>query len=159
MARTRAAEGRTCGARNRRGGECRLPAGFGTDHVGYGTCRFHGGSTKAHVVHAKKLRAIAVAEKLGAPRPTTPEESLQEMLEQAAGHSDVFLQLAESTDSPSERKLYLDLYTTERSVRLKVAEAMLDADLGGLRNKLIDELGTLLRVVLEHHAVLLLDQR
>lgn len=31
-----------CGA-TRKGKTCRLPAGFGTEHVGYGRCKFHGG--------------------------------------------------------------------------------------------------------------------
>lgn len=32
-----------CGATNRTGGQCQLVAGFGTDHVGEGRCKFHGG--------------------------------------------------------------------------------------------------------------------
>lgn len=34
----------TCGRKNRAGGPCRLPAGWGTDHPGAGACRKHGGS-------------------------------------------------------------------------------------------------------------------
>lgn len=44
----RAAHGaprRFCGARTRSGGKCKRRAGFGTDHVGYGNCKSHGGST------------------------------------------------------------------------------------------------------------------
>jgi hypothetical protein len=38
--------GRLCGAKKRQGeGCCRQVAGFGTDHVGHGPCKFHGGST------------------------------------------------------------------------------------------------------------------
>ncbi len=38
-----------CGARRRQGeGLCRRPAGWGTDHVGVGHCKLHGGSTKSH---------------------------------------------------------------------------------------------------------------
>jgi hypothetical protein len=32
-----------CGATNRHDEPCGLPAGWGTDHVGEGRCRFHGG--------------------------------------------------------------------------------------------------------------------
>lgn len=35
-----------CGAHNKRGSICKLKAGFGTDHVGFGRCKFHGGCSK-----------------------------------------------------------------------------------------------------------------
>jgi hypothetical protein len=35
----------TCGATNRNDEPCGLPAGWGTDHVGEGRCRLHGGAT------------------------------------------------------------------------------------------------------------------
>ena len=34
---------RYCGAKNRKGTPCRLRAGWGTNHVGYGRCKLHGG--------------------------------------------------------------------------------------------------------------------
>lgn len=34
-----------CGARNRRGSLCRKPLGWGTDHVGQGRCKLHGGAS------------------------------------------------------------------------------------------------------------------
>lgn len=37
-----------CGAKARKGGRCQKQAGWGTDHLGYGPCRLHGGSTPAH---------------------------------------------------------------------------------------------------------------
>lgn len=37
---------RHCGANKRQGeGTCTRPAGWGTDHAGYGRCKLHGGST------------------------------------------------------------------------------------------------------------------
>lgn len=35
----------TCGAKTRAGSPCRLPAGWGTDHVGEGRCKLHGGAS------------------------------------------------------------------------------------------------------------------
>jgi hypothetical protein len=35
----------TCNAVNRNGGYCELVAGFGTNHVGEGRCKFHGGAS------------------------------------------------------------------------------------------------------------------
>lgn len=37
---------RTCGARKKRGqGNCRRPAGWGTEHLGSGRCKLHGGAS------------------------------------------------------------------------------------------------------------------
>ena len=35
-----------CGAKTRDGGKCQLKAGWGTDHVGKGRCKLHGGASK-----------------------------------------------------------------------------------------------------------------
>jgi len=35
----------TCGATNRDGEPCELPAGWGTDHAGEGRCKHHGGAS------------------------------------------------------------------------------------------------------------------
>ena len=38
-----------CGARKLQGeGNCTQPAGLGTDHVGIGACKLHGGSMQNH---------------------------------------------------------------------------------------------------------------
>src|SRR5690349_3505226 len=34
-----------CGAKNRQGQPCKRPAGWGTDHVGSGKCKLHGGAS------------------------------------------------------------------------------------------------------------------
>ena len=40
-------EKKICGATAKSTGEpCKLPAGFGTDHVGEGRCKYHGGLSK-----------------------------------------------------------------------------------------------------------------
>lgn len=55
-----ASEGREarplCGARKRQGsGTCTQVAGWGTDHVGIGPCKLHGGKTGAHNRRAARL--------------------------------------------------------------------------------------------------------
>lgn len=47
----------TCGATKRGGvGQCARPAGWGTDHVGFGACKLHTGSTSRGRTHAARLR-------------------------------------------------------------------------------------------------------
>jgi len=49
-----------CEAKKRQGpGTCHKPAGWGTDHVGYGACRLHGGSTAAGRRRGETLREAA----------------------------------------------------------------------------------------------------
>ena len=38
-------DARYCGAKTRQGDFCRQVAGWGTDHVGYGRCKLHGGAS------------------------------------------------------------------------------------------------------------------
>lgn len=43
-------------AESRGGGTCRLRAGYGTDHVGYGRCKYHGGASPNGMMAAEKQR-------------------------------------------------------------------------------------------------------
>ena len=47
-----------CGAHNRAGLPCKRPAGWGTDHAGFGLCKLHMGSTPAQMRNAEKKRAL-----------------------------------------------------------------------------------------------------
>lgn len=50
-----------CGARTRAGGTCRKVAGYGTDHLGFGSCKFHGGSTPNGRKSAARAQLAVVA--------------------------------------------------------------------------------------------------
>lgn len=71
-----------CGAKKtKRGGvRCRALAGFGTDHPGYGTCKYHGGCMPGQITRAAR---VEIAEKLDGMRAlgqindrVGPEEAL-----------------------------------------------------------------------------------
>ncbi len=49
-----------CGIKRLKGEQrpCRKPAGWGTDHVGFGSCKLHGGATPSHTKHAERERAV-----------------------------------------------------------------------------------------------------
>lgn len=59
----------TCGAKTRQGHPCKHPAGFGTDHLGSGRCKFHGGASKGAPKKNKN------SEKHGLFSKHLPEES------------------------------------------------------------------------------------
>jgi phage terminase small subunit len=59
-----------CGARTRQGHPCKLPAGYGTEHLGSGKCKYHGGASKGAPKHNKN------SEKHGFFSKYLPEESV-----------------------------------------------------------------------------------
>lgn len=65
--RPRIAEGRVCGAKKRQSeGTCVRPAGWGTDHPGWGNCRSHAGTTPNGRMKAlKQQMAAEVARRMG----------------------------------------------------------------------------------------------
>lgn len=53
-----------CGAKNKTGnagGKCVLAKGYGTDHLGYGNCMFHGGNTPSGKKAGRKAQVEALA--------------------------------------------------------------------------------------------------
>jgi hypothetical protein len=74
-------EGALCGAKKREGGTCGHPAGWGTEHVGFGACRVHGGSVPSHLASAAKKKAIL----MGAPKEINPLDALIWCIKLTAG--------------------------------------------------------------------------
>jgi hypothetical protein len=56
-----------CGAKTRSGGSCGNSAGMGTDHVGFGRCKLHGGNTPSGKKNGRHLMAEHAATTLGLP--------------------------------------------------------------------------------------------
>src|SRR4249920_131530 len=70
-----------CGAQSRTGGTCKLPAGHGTDHVGIGRCKLHGGSTPNHRANAELIKAVQAVELWGGRKDIHPAEALLELVQ------------------------------------------------------------------------------
>jgi hypothetical protein len=75
-----------CGAKSRSGGACRRPAGWGTNHVGYGRCKLHGGNTRNHQQAARRQQAAEAVASLRLRRDVDPTTALLEEVHRAAGH-------------------------------------------------------------------------
>lgn len=72
-ARAGAATRGKCGAKKRHGkGICGLPKGYGTEHLGFGRCRFHGGNAPNGRKSAAKDQAVL----MGAPIDMNPLDAL-----------------------------------------------------------------------------------
>jgi len=74
-----------CGAKTKSGKTCKHFAGFGTVHLGTGSCKFHGGNTGNHLKnHAKK----ELSQLMGEPIEMNPLDAILWCIRIAAGEVD-----------------------------------------------------------------------
>jgi hypothetical protein len=163
---------RTCGAKTRSGGQCGRPAGWGTDHVGYGRCKLHGGCVPSGRKAAQRQMAADQVATYGLPREVDPHQALLEELHRTAGHvaylgtivaeldQDGLKQYASAGSFRSvadgvERALvwekpsvWLDLYERERKHLAAVAKTCVDVGIEERRIRLVEHQGELLAQVI-----------
>lgn len=90
-----------CGAKNRTGnadGKCVQVKGAGTDHLGTGHCRWHGGNTPNGKTAARTEQARRDVELFGAKRTIAPAEALLELVHWTAGEVDYWRQRVRELD-------------------------------------------------------------
>lgn len=100
-----------CGARLKQARDdgrttCDRPAGWGTDHVGTGTCRTHGGNTPNHRKHAQEQQARAQAARLGVPVVTSGAAAVEHAL--ALAHGQMLVAAAVVAELPPDQLVVLD---------------------------------------------------
>jgi hypothetical protein len=83
-----------CNALKQDGRRCRQPAGMGTDHLGFGTCRFHGGFLPNHRKSALKQQAVL----MGAPKDINPLDGLMWCIRLTAGEVQFCTEQIENLD-------------------------------------------------------------
>jgi hypothetical protein len=73
-----------CGAKTRSGTPCQQEAGWGTDHVGAGLCKLHGGSSPGGKLAAAREESVTTAMLLLGAEPTIhPHEAIMACLQSA----------------------------------------------------------------------------
>lgn len=152
-----------CGAKNRAGNPCQRPAGWGTDHAGYGRCKLHGGSHKNGRAQGRKLMAAEAVVTYGLPREIDPHNALLEELHRTAGHvawlatkiaafeDDADLkQYAGSEDGMLWEKpaVWIDLYHRERKHFAEIAKTCVSVGIEERRVQLAERQGQLIADVL-----------
>lgn len=160
-----------CGAKKRQGeGTCTRPAGWGTDHVGIGRCKLHGGRTPDHVKQANVVKAERAVATYGLPREVAPDQALLEEVHRTAGHvawlgevvgrleqGEVTWGLAEETDAPitdggggvttkhkAAVNVWVKLYQDERKHLAAVCRDALAAGIAERQVRLAEQQGALL---------------
>lgn len=95
---------RLCDANLSRGrGKCKQPAGAGTDHLGFGRCKFHGGHTPAGEKNGQRLMAEHACAKLGVPRQVDPQQALLEEVWRCAGNVAFYESIVKEMGYDAER--------------------------------------------------------
>lgn len=120
---------------------CRLGAGHGTDHVGFGFCKFHGGSTPNGAKHAAKIQAVAAA----AGTEVEPHDALLHSLGQQHGIAEFFAsKVAELADdqvvTKGELHHWIRFWEDANRARAQLAKVAIDAGVDERRIRLEEAL-------------------
>jgi hypothetical protein len=78
--------GLKCGAKTRAGTPCQHAAGQGTQHVGWGRCKLHGGNTPTGIKAAATARAENAVATYGLPVEVDALTALRQEVWRTAGH-------------------------------------------------------------------------
>lgn len=133
-----------CGARKRQGeGTCRRPSGWGTNHLGYGRCKLHGGTTPSGKVSAEREEVRARLRLYAGERALIdPVTALLEELHRTAGIVRSFEDyLAGMDDEDPTRAGIVEIYRQEREALRKVSKAAIDAGVSERYVRLAERMG------------------
>ena len=112
-----------CGAKKRQGeGTCKRPAGWGTDHVGIGACRLHGGNWPTHKKKAQREVARREAEALGGRRDILPAEALLELVQRKAAEVEYWTRRVRELEDQGDSLVWGVTKSTDESGRTKEAK-------------------------------------
>ena len=150
---------RKCGTIKSNGEPCKQAAGLGTDHFGWGKCKFHGGTSPALKIAAQREMAKESVRVLGLDIKIDPSRALLEELWRTAGHvqwlrdkldeltgGDDMIYLTEHGYKP---RAFLDIYQRERSHLAKVASMALAAGVAERQVKIAEEQGALVAMAIK----------
>jgi hypothetical protein len=139
-----------CGAKKKNGKLCRKFAGEGTDHLGWGRCKYHLGNTPAHKKHAIAQEAKRRAVAFGEPVDIDAGTALIAVLQLSAGHlAWLRYSLSFEDDKTSHNaQVLLRMYDDERDRVARIAKAALDAGVAERQVRLAERVGAELAEVL-----------
>jgi len=119
--------GQQCEAKTRSGTACLKPAGYGTDHVGYGRCKFHGGSTPTQrrgvVGQIVDDRARTLFGQSYTPKPVTNPLAV---FEQLSGKVTSWMEVLERLVAELDRPGYAALTGEQIRAEVQLFERALD---------------------------------
>lgn len=145
-----------CGARKKQGsGNCTKTKGWGTNHVGWGRCKLHGGNTPSGEAAAAKEAAQRTALIMGEALDVDPHEALITCVRIAAGEvaycSTQIATLEQATESTMFGQV-LDIWIVTRQKALaslaKYSKMALDAGVAERQVQLAERYGEMLATLI-----------
>jgi hypothetical protein len=138
--------------RDHSGRRCTLPAGWGTDHVGYGPCRKHLGNTENHRKRAADLKLrdqLAALDVETAAFEDPNKVLLQQLVQSGVWEAFVHGRLLEFTDFVSpEAEAVRRVWDDERKFRAQLAKMAIDARVDEKLVRAVEAQGVMLVPVL-----------
>lgn len=166
-----------CGGKRRgegAGKTCTRPAGWGTDHVGVGRCKLHGGKTPSHKQAGQKALAERAVATFGLPREIDPRDALLEEVYRTAGAVDWLHQQVRTlqadeviwgkaeevekqagefpgvdTTHKAAVHVWVQLWQQERAHLVKVAKEAINAGIEERKVRLAEQQGAMLAGVIK----------
>jgi hypothetical protein len=141
-----------CGAKRGKGrGPCRAPAGAGTDHLGHGRCKWHGGASPGGRKAGRQEAALAFARgALGAEVAASPVDAMEQSVRLAAGliayYRHQLADAAAAKGGPDTKRIaeLVQPYTDAIRLEKDVAAAALSAGVAERRQRLAERQAELL---------------
>jgi hypothetical protein len=120
---------------------------MGTDHLGWGWCKHHGGNSHSGKTHAARLQAEAAKAKIfmGSPEPVSPEEALDLALRATHAHVQ-WLQrrIGETASFDQLDHRLLQVYVEERKLLQALAKSAGDLSIEDRKIRLGTQQGELM---------------
>jgi hypothetical protein len=154
-------------------GTCCMPAGMGTNHAGYGWCKYHGGNT--HVGSMVALKIMMFEEHFsmyGDEVDITPGEALLQEVKRSAGHVawlNAMINLlgdgtqpgddeaigntkaiVQWTDRGVEPSVWINMYHKEREMLVRSSKLAIDAGVAERQVKIAEEQGMILAMIVKN---------
>jgi hypothetical protein len=147
-------------------GVCCQPAGWGTNHLGYGKCKLHGGGLPSHVTQATQEKILveamtnpSVNTLYGSPKEIGPHEALLAEIHRTSGHVEWLQSHISALEGPAELRQHSDLgvqpsvwitmYQQERQHLVRVCKAAIDAGVAERHVRVAEQQGALIAQALQ----------
>jgi hypothetical protein len=138
----------TC--RARRGTECGREPGWGTDHVGFGRCKLHGGCTPNGKAQGARLMALAELGPMGGEVDVNPLDALLYTVRRGSGLAALYRLQAEACAADGkDAAMYADLEAKALADLARWAKMAIDAGVAERMVRIAEGTGERLASALE----------
>lgn len=149
-----------CGAKiaSRPGEFCKRAAGHGTDHLGVGCCKYHGGTAPTHRVHAERVMAAQEVARLGLPVEIDAQEALLQEVHRSAGAVAYLQRIISALDddelvqedrlpgggSVISKSVWVEMYDAERRLLIQASQAAIRCGVAERQVRIAERQGELI---------------